>query len=113
VKILELGLLDLNLEKREKFIKSFINNKFSKQFLDFKYFISRKFSMKEAQKYFDLKGRYLNRILTFYDKGYIERKKINKVKFEYMLTKKYVSLYNRIMQEAKLFQITPSFNSQS
>ena len=69
--------------------------------------------MKEAQKYFDLKGRYLNRILTFYDKGYIERKKINKVKFEYMLTKKYVSLYNRIMQEAKLFQITPSFNSQS
>lgn len=113
VKILELGLLDLNVEKREKFIKSFINNKFTKQFLDFKYFINKKFSMKEAQNYFNLKGRYLNRVLTLYDQGYIERKNLNKVKFEYVLTKKYLNLYNRIMQEAKLFQITPSFNSQS
>ena len=113
VKVLELGLLDLNIEKREKFIKSFINNKFTKQFLDFKYFIDRKFSMKDAQNYFNLKGRYLNRVLTLYNQGYIKRKKLNKVKFEYMLTKEYLNLYNKIIQEARLFQITPSFNSQS
>lgn len=113
VKIFELNLLELHKDKEGKFMKYFVNNKFTKQFLDFKYFINRKFSMKEAQKYFNFKGRHVDRILTLYNQGYIKRKNMNKVKFEYMLTKKYINLYNKIMQKLKLFQITPSLNSQS
>ena len=111
VKILEMGLLDLNLEKKEKFIRYFLNNKFTKQFLSFRYFIGKKFLMKDAQKYFNLSGRRLNRVLSLQKLGYIEREKINKVKFEYKLTKKYLNLYNKKKKEIELFQITPTINS--
>jgi len=113
VKILELDLLNINIEKREKFIKYFVNNKFTKQFLDFEYFINKRFLMKDAQKYFNLSGRNLSRVMSLRKGGYIKRKELNNKKFGYTLTKKYINLYNKIIQEAKLFQITPSFNSQS
>jgi len=106
VKILELNLLEINEEKRLKFIRYFVNNKFTKQFLDFKPFISKKFTMKEAQDLFDLKGRKLDRVLTLKKLGYIKRKEIKKNRFKYELTKKYLNLYNKLISEMKLFRIT-------
>lgn len=96
VKIFELDLLELSKDKQEKFIGYFINNKFTKQFLDFENFLNREFTMKEAQIHFGFGGRYVNRVLTLYHKGYISRKKLNKVKFLYKLTKKYVDFYNKL-----------------
>lgn len=96
VKIFEFNLLEINKEKEEKFLQYFNNNKFTKQFLDFKYFINKEFTMKEAQTYFGFKGRHINRILTFYKEGYISRKKIGKNKFKYKLTDKYLALYNKL-----------------
>jgi hypothetical protein len=110
VKILMLDLLGINSEKREKFIRGFINNKFTKQFLDFENFINKKFIMKDAQLYFDFKGRHLNRLLTLHKLGYASRENINN-KFEYKLTEKYMDLYKKIKSELKLFQITPLLNS--
>jgi hypothetical protein len=111
VKILELGLLDLSSEKKEKFIKHFLNNKFTKQFLSFRHFIGKKFLMKDAQEYFNLTGRNLNRVMSLKKEGYLKRKRLDNKRFEYKLTKKYIKLYNKIIQEANLFQITPFFNS--
>jgi len=42
------------------------------------------------------KGRQLDRVLTFFKKGYISRRKLNKVTYEYKLTNKYISLYSKI-----------------
>lgn len=93
IKILQLNLLELHQEKQEKFSKYFINNKFTIQFLSFKPFIGKEFTMKEAQTHFNFKGRHLNRILTLYKQGYLSRRKINEVKFLYRLTGKYLKLY--------------------
>lgn len=84
--------------KKDKFIAYFFNNKFTIQFMGFKYFISKEFTMKEAQSLFNFRGRHVTRILTFVDKGYISRRKINRVKFAYKLTNKYISLYNKLNQ---------------
>jgi len=99
IKIFLMGLLKLHEEKQKKFIKYFGNNKFTKQFLDFKYFLNKRFTMKEAQNYFGFKGRYLSRILTFYKKGYISRKRLNKNKFIYKLTPKYKKLFEKLKKE--------------
>ncbi|MBI5148116.1 hypothetical protein HZA33_00370 [Candidatus Pacearchaeota archaeon] len=99
IKIFNLGLLDLNNEKKIKFLKYFLNNKFTKQFLDFKYFLNKEFTMKQAQRYFGFEGRHLNRVLTLYKKGYIFRRKLNKVKFVYKLTDSYINLYNKFKKE--------------
>jgi len=96
VKIFELNLLELDKNKKDKFIKYFVNNQFTKQFLDFEKFIGGEFTMKEAQNLFGFKGRHLSRILTLMSKGYISRRKLNQVKFAYKLTKKYHSLYNKL-----------------
>jgi hypothetical protein len=96
VKIFEFNLLEINKDKEEKFMQSFNNNKFTKQFLDFKYFINKEFTMKEAQTYFGFKGRHVNRVLTLYKEGYISRKKISKNKFKYKLTDRYLALYNKL-----------------
>ncbi len=111
IKILESDLLGLNLEKKEKFIRYFLNNKFTKQFLSFKHFIGKKFSMKDAQEYFNLSGRNLSRVMSLRKGEYIKRKELDNKRFEYTLTKKYINLYNKIIQEASLFQITPTINS--
>ena len=97
MKIFVLDLLALHPEKQEKFLKYFINNKFTKQFMDFGYFIRKKFTMKEAQDYFNFKGRKLDRVLTLCKKGYISRKKINRVKYIYKLTDKYTELYKKFI----------------
>jgi len=107
VKVFELDLLDIHGDKKDKFLKYFFNNKFTKQFLDFKYFIGREFTMKEAQNHFGFKGRHLSRILTFYKKGYLSRKHINKVKFSYVVTEKYKNLINKLEDQLKLYS-TPS-----
>jgi len=96
VKIFELDLLEIHKDKERKFIKYFVNNKFTQQFLDFGYFMNKKFTMKDAQIYFKFRGRKLDRVLTLYKSGYISRKKIDNKKFEYKLTKKYLSLYNKL-----------------
>ncbi len=102
IKILKLNLLEINEEKREKFIKHFVNNKFTKQFLDFKPFLTKEFTMKEAQNLFRFKGRRLNRILTLEKAKYIKRKEIKKNRFTYYLTPKYLELYEKINSEIKL-----------
>jgi hypothetical protein len=94
IKILQLGLLDLSRDKEQKFRKYFINNKFTRQFLDFKSFIGKEFTMKQAQNYFNLSGRSLNRVLSFLKKGYISRRELDKKRFIYKLTKKYISIYD-------------------
>lgn len=94
IQILKLNLLELSEEKNEKFIKHLLENKFTKQFLSFKPFIKKNFTMKDAQNYFNFKGRYVNRVLTLYKKGYLSRKKISKRSFSYSLTKKYFEVYD-------------------
>lgn len=64
--------------------------------MDFGYFLNKEFTMKEAQTYFNFKGRYLNRVLTLYKDGYLSRKKMNKKGFKYKLTDKYLFLYNKL-----------------
>ena len=96
VKIFELNLLEIHKDKEMKFIKYYVNNKFTQQFLDFRHFINKKFTMKEAQIYFGFKGRHIDRVLTLYKNGYISRKKIGKKKLEYKLTNKYLILYNKL-----------------
>ncbi len=108
VKVFDLGLLDLSNDKKEKFLQYFTNNKFTKQFLGFNYFLNKNFSMKEAQVYFKLKGRQLDRVLTLYKQRYISRKKINRRDYVYRLTNKYISLYNKLKKELK-FNPTPLF----
>lgn len=58
--------------------------------------------MKDAQRYFNLKGRHLSRVFTLYNQGYLSRKKINQVKFIYKLTKKYANLYNKMKPILKI-----------
>jgi hypothetical protein len=94
IKILELDLLGLSEDKKQKFMKYMLYNKFTKQFLDFGCFLGKEFTAKEAQKYFNFKGRHLNRMLTLLKKGYLSRRKINQVKFIYKLTKKYLKVYD-------------------
>ena len=112
IKIFELGLLDLHKDKKDKFLEYFLYNKFTKQFMDFKYFLSKEFTMKEAQIHFGFKGRSLNRVLTLYKQDYIYRKKINKVKFSYRLTEKYIGLYNKLNNKLSL-HIAPLLKSNS
>ena len=109
VKVLKLGLLNLHNEKKIKFLKYFRNNKFTKQFLDFACFIKKEFTMKQAQNYFKFKGRHLKRVLTLYKKGYISRRKINRRDYVYKLTKEYMRLYNKFIEEG----LIPSFQSNS
>lgn len=97
IKIFMLDLLILHQEKQEKFLRYFVNNKFTKQFIDFNYFIGKRFTMKEAQDYFNFKGRCLDRVLTFLKKGYLSRRKINGAKYAYKLTDKYTELYKKFM----------------
>jgi len=69
--------------------------------MDFRHFLNKEFTMKEAQDYFDLKGRHLDRVLTLYKQRYLSRKKLNKIKFSYKLTKKYAVLYNKLKTSLK------------
>lgn len=98
VKVFELDLLDINDEKKKKFLNYFINNKFTKQFFDFKGLTGKEFTMKQAQEYFGFSGKNLNRVLTFLKKGYVSRRNVNnsKLKFVYKLTNKYFSLYHKL-----------------
>jgi hypothetical protein len=105
VKILNLGLLDLSKDKKSKFLEHFECNKFTKQFLDFQYFLNKEFKMKDAQICFGLKGRQPDRVLTLCKQGYISRKKINKRDYIYKLTNKYTHLYNKFKEEG----LVPSF----
>ena len=106
VKLFENGLLNLNTDKKTKFLQYFTNNKFTKQFLEFEYFLGKEFTMKDAQTYFKFKGRHLDRVLTLCKQGYISRRKINKRDYIYKLTNNYVKLYNQLKKELKL-NITP------
>ncbi len=94
IRILELGLLDLSEDKKQKFLKYFLNNKFTRQFLEFKSFLGKKFSMKEAQTHFNFSGRCLNRVLTLNKQGYISKEKITKSKVIYLLTGRYSKIYD-------------------
>ncbi len=102
IKAYEMDLLSLHNDKKIKFLQYFFNNKFTKQFMDFGYFLNKEFTMKEAQSYFGFKGRHLNRVLTLLKQGYLSRRKINQVKFSYRLTGKYNKLYNKLNNELKL-----------
>jgi len=99
IKILELDLLDLSADKKEKFLKYFKNNKFTQQFLDFTEFIDKEFTMKQVQTYLGFSGRHLGRVLTLYNQGYLSRKKVNKRDFIYWLTEKYLNLYKKFVKE--------------
>lgn len=112
IKIFELGLLNLHKDKKDKFLEYFLYNKFTKQFMDFGYFLNKQFTMRDAQNYFGLKGRSLNRVLTLCKQGYISRRKVNKVKFLYRLTDRYNRLYNKLNNELKS-NITPLLKSYS
>ena len=90
--------VNLNEDKKKKFFTHFKNNKFTKQFLAFEYFIDKEFTMKEAQNYFSFSGRHLGRILTLCKQGYITRRKINRVKFGYKLTDKYKELHSLLKE---------------
>ena len=74
-------------------MKYLLNSKFTKQFLDFKYFLNKPFTMKEAQNHFKFKGRHLDRVLTLYKQSYLSRRKIDNKRFIYRLTKKYSEVY--------------------
>jgi len=102
IKIFELGLLDLHKDKKDKFLEYFFNNKFTKQFMDFGHFLSKEFTMKDAQNYFGFRGRHLNRVLTLWKEGYLSRNKLNQVKFLYKPTNKYHLLYKKLDNELKL-----------
>lgn len=99
VKVFDLRLLDLSDDKKRKFLQYFVNNKFTKQFLDFSCFLNKEFRMKEAQINFELKGRSPDRVLTLHKQGYISRRKINKRDYIYKLTRKYINLYNKFKEE--------------
>jgi hypothetical protein len=99
LKILLFNLFELHEEKREKFAKYFIYNQFTKQFLSFGSFIGKEFTMKDVQNKFHFSGRCLSRVLTMLNKEYIVRKPINKVKYSYKLTPKYIKTYNELKQE--------------
>lgn len=99
IKILEMGLLDINEDKKSKFLKSFVNNKFTIQFISFKDFFNKEFKIKEAQEYFKFSGRYVNRVLTLFKQGYISRRKFNQRDYSYKLTQKYYDLYNLFKEE--------------
>lgn len=96
IKVFELDLLEVNRDKKDKFVKYLINNKFAKQFFSFSHFLNKEFTMKQAQEYFKFKGRYLDRVLSLYKQGYLSRRKINEAKFAYKLTKKYLELFNKL-----------------
>ena len=94
IKVFDLGLLDLSDDKKAKFLRYFLNNKFTKQFLAFQHFLNKEFTMKEAQIFFGFSGKYVNRVLTLHKQGYLSRKKIDKI-FTCRLTNKYTDLYNK------------------
>ena len=100
LKILTIDLLELNKDKQDKFIKYFVNNKFTKQFLDFQYFIDKKFTMKDAQVAFNLRARYVNRLKTLERLGYLNKEFIRKFgnnnMYLYILNKKYLEVYNKL-----------------
>ncbi|GEM_PF-4289877 len=102
IKIFELDLLDLHKDKKDKFLEYFFNNKFTKQFMDFGYFLNKEFTMKDAQKHFGFNGRNLNRVLTLWKNGYLSRRKLNQLKFSYKLTDKYNRLHKKLDNELKL-----------
>jgi hypothetical protein len=100
LKIFRLNLLELNKRKQKLFLNYFINNKFTKQLLDFDYFINKKFRMKEAQKIFKFKGRYVNRLktlerLNLVNKEFIKNVGKNKT-YSYNLNNNYLEIYNKL-----------------
>jgi len=99
LKIFLLDLLNLNKEKQTRFNQYFINNKFTKQFLSLSTFINKDFTMKQVQEYFNLSGRHIDRVLSLFKQRYISRKKVNKVKFSYKLTKKYSDLNEKFERD--------------
>ncbi len=96
IKILELGLLDLNENKKRTFLEYFPNNLFTKQFMECAPFLNKEFTMKDAQDHFKFKGRHVDRVLSLYKQGYLSRRKINKIKHVYKTTEKYVQLYEKL-----------------
>ncbi|MBU0957249.1 MAG: hypothetical protein KKF56_00405 [Nanoarchaeota archaeon] len=92
IKILELNLLELSKEKEQKFMNHFFNNKFTKQFLGLRHFIDNDFTMKKIQNHFNFSGRHLNRVLTLWKKGYLERKLV-KNHYIYKTNKRYLNIF--------------------
>ncbi|MBU2633687.1 MAG: hypothetical protein KJ674_00420 [Nanoarchaeota archaeon] len=95
IKVFQLELLNLNKDKKDKFAKYFVNNKFTKQFISFNYFLGKEFDMKSAGEHFNFVGRNLDRILTLQKQGYISKRKRNNIN-KYKLTKKYILLYKKL-----------------
>jgi len=106
IKILNMDLLELNKDKETKFFKYILNNKFTKQFMDFSFFIDKEFTMKQVQNYFNFSGRNVDRLHTLWKEGYAN-KKLRKGVYIWKLNNKYIHLYNKIKDISYRFNITP------
>lgn len=97
VRAIEINLFELHPKKEKLFFNKFKNNKFTKQFLAFEFFIDKEFTQKDAQIRFSLLGRNVNRLKRLCVSGFAQRKKQGK-KYVYRLTSKYLSLYTLIVK---------------
>ena len=105
LKILLLDLLELHKDKRQKFARHFIYNKFTKQFLSFGSFINKEFTMIEAKNKFHLKANSIRGVKTLAKQGYISKKLVNKnnrLISYYTLTPRYIKTYDKLKQELSI-----------
>jgi len=95
LRVSELDLLDLHEDKKNKFAKYFVNNQFTKQFLSLSHFMENEFTARQVQTYLNLSGRKIDRLLTLWKKGYVDRIKQGK-KYHYKLNDNYFRVYNHL-----------------
>jgi len=107
VKMLLLNMFELSKEKENRFMKGFLENKFTKIFLDFKKFEKMAFSKKDMQKVIQAKSPPSDRIKTGIKNGFLikirESCASRKESALYKLTPKYFTVLNKISEQSPIF----------
>jgi len=106
-KILSMDLLEIHEDKKQHFIKHFLNNKTTKWLLEFRDLPNKNFTMEELRNLFKLRAHPRCRINKMLSLGFIKKRMVNKKSRKvniYCLTKNYFEFLNN------LFDNTPSIN---
>ncbi len=105
-KIFSMDLLELNEDKKRKFIKHFLYNKTTKWLLDFREFPREWFTMKELRDAFGFKTKPRDRINKMLLLNFMERKRIKPKNKDprqiYCLTDEYFEFIDKLFSDAPL-----------
>lgn len=100
-KILSMDLLDIHIDKKQKFLQHFKYNKTTKWLLEFKNLPKRWFTMRELKDIFELKANPRDRINKMLSLSFIKKRKIkpkNKnPRRVYCLTSKYFKFIDKLI----------------